>query len=524
VDLYASRAAEVGGTASPILMTFSILDWLILGVYLVGMTAIGVYFSPRQTSTREFFLGGQRFGYLAMSLSVLATGLSAITFIGQPGFAVERDWSTLMAGLVAVPATIIAALLFVPFFWRLRLTSAYEYLEKRFDFRVSMLCSVLFLMLRGLLAGIAIYAPSIALSAVTGWNITGCIVISGALTVLYSSLGGMSAVVWTDVVQAIVLFGGAIFAAFHLASQLPGGPAEWIARASAEHKFNAFDFELSWTRLTFWGACVGGLFYSLAFYGVDQVLVQRYLSSSSLKKAQKSLFLNALYLVPVNLLFLVIGTLLYLFLTNHRDSFPRGLSSDQIFPYYIVRFMPAGLPGLMVAAIYAAAMSTLSSVLNSLTTVSINDFYKRWRPRETEAHYVRLSRRGTVVWGTLAIFTALLAVKLHHSVLLAAIKGASLFMGPMLGTFLLGMISSKTTALSALIGCIIGILTAFAAGFGTPLELFWLTLLGTVATMATGFLISILCPAKLDEVTKAEAFSLCNRKRGVRPVTLQAES
>lgn len=497
-------------------MIFSVFDWLIVATYLVGMVAIGGYFATRQTSTKEFFLGGQRFGSLAMSLSILATGVSAITFIGQPGFVVERDWSTLMASLVAIPATLIVARLFVPFFWNLKLTSAYEYLEKRFDARVSILCSMLFLMLRGLLAGVAIYAPAIALSAVTGWNITGCIIISGILTLIYTSLGGMSAVVWTDIVQAIVLFGGAALAACMMPKQLPGGVGDWVARASADHKFNVFDFELSWVKLTFWSSSIGGLFYTLAFYGADQVLVQRYLSSSSLKQAQRSLYLNALYLVPVNLLFFVIGTLLYLFLQDHRTAFPKGLSSDQIFPYYIVRFLPAGLPGLMVAAIYAAAMSTLSSVLNSLATVTINDFYKRWKPRETEEHYVRLGRRWTTGWGVLAISTALLAVHINSSVLLATIKGASLFMGAMLGTFLLGMLSSKPTPWSAFIGCLVGVFVSFGAGFATPLEMLWLTLLGTVTTFTTGWLVSAIWPVDAGQIAKARTLTIF-RERGTTP-------
>jgi len=495
-------------------MVFSTFDWIVLGVYLAGMAAIGGYFSLSQTSTREFFLGGQRFGFLSISLSVLATGLSAITFIGLPGLVVKKDWSPLMASLVAVPATLIVAWLFVPFFWKLKLTSAYEYLERRFDSRISILCSVLFLMLRGLLAGVAIYAPSIALSAVTGWDISGCIIISGIFTIIYTSLGGMSAVVWTDVVQALVFFGGALLIIFQLAHQLPGGPSDWVQRAAADHKFNVFDFRLSWVKLTFWGSAVGGLFYNLAFYGADQVMVQRYLSSSSLKEAKKSLYMNALYLVPVTLLFFGIGTLLYLFVQDHKASFPSNLAFDQILPYYIVRYLPSGLPGLMVAAIYAAAMSTLSSVLNSLATVTINDFYKRWKSMETEEHYVRLARKWTTVWGFLAIVTALLAVHINESVALAAIKGGSLFMGAMLGAFLLGMLSSRATASSAFIGCIIGVVASLIAGFATSLEMFWLTLLGTGITILAGLLISAIRPASPEQVARARALTIFGENKG----------
>jgi solute:Na+ symporter, SSS family len=493
-------------------MIFSALDWLLLTLYLVGMVAIGFYFSTRQTSTREFFLGGQRYGFWTISLSVLATSVSAITFIGQPGFVVERDWSTVMSSLVAVPAIFIVAAAFVPFFWRLKLVSAYGYLEQRFDARVALLCGVLFLMLRGVLAGVAIFAPSLALSAVTGWNLNGCILISGMMTILYTSLGGMSAVVWTDVIQALVLFGGAILALFILADKLPGHPADWLAQASADRKFNVFDFRFSLVELTFWGSTVGGLFYTVAFYGTDQVLVQRYLASSSLQAAQRSLYLNALYIVPVVLLFNGIGILLYLFLKAHRAEFPSTLVSDQIFPYFLVRFLPAGLPGLMVAAIYAAAMSTLSSVLNSLATVTINDFYKRWRPAETETHYVKLGRRWTMAWGLLAILTALLTVKLDESVALACYKGASLFMGALLGTFLLGMCSRRATAPAALVGCLVGVIATFIAG-GSPLEMFWLMLLGTGITFFTGLVLSLIWRPTAQQVAKAQALTIFGGRR-----------
>ncbi len=489
-------------------MIFSTLDWLVLAIYLLAMIAVGFHFSARQISTREFFLGGQRFGFWPMSLSVLATSVSAITFIGQPGFVVERDWSTVMSSLVAVPAILIVAMLFVPFFWRLKLVSAYGYLEKRFDAKVSLLCGVLFLLMRGVLAGVAIYAPSLALSAVTGWNLTACILLSGIMTIIYTSLGGMSAVVWTDVAQAVVLFGGAALSVFYLADRLPGTPADWVAQASADHKFNVFDFRFSLVELTFWGSTVGGLFYTVAFYGTDQVLVQRYLSSSSLKAAQKSLYLNLLYIGPVVLLFNGIGILLYLFLKEHRAEFPGSLSSDQIFPYFLVRFLPSGMPGLMVAAIYAAAMSTLSSVLNSLATVTINDFYKRWRPLESEQHYVRLSRNCTTVWGILAIFTALLTVHLSQFVALACFKGASLFMGAMLGTFLLGMLSRRATSWGAFIGCGVGLIATFVSGFGTALEMFWLTSMGTAVTLLAGILISTIWPATLEQRAKNESLTI----------------
>ena len=479
-------------------MAFTALDWIALVIYLLAVIAIGLAFSSRQTSTNEFFLAGRRFKALAVSLSVLATGTSAVSFLGVPGFVIARDWSTLFASLMGIPATLLVAALFVPFFYNLKLTSTYDYLQKRFDAKAAALGGVLFFMLRGLLAGIAIYAPSIALCAVTGWNLTVCIVLSGLLTLAYATLGGMSAVVWNDILQATILYGGALVVIIQLSIRLPGHFGDWFAQASAANKFNLFDMHFSLVKLTFWGSAVGGLFYNIAFYGVDQVLVQRYLASKSLKDAQKSLYLNSIYAIPSALMFFGIGTLLYLYLTQNRSAFPSSLSSDQIFPYYIVRHMPPGLPGLMVAAVYAAAMGQLSSVLNSLSTVSVNDFYKRfWRPHESEEHYVKLGRRLTMVWGLLAIATGLLAVHMDPSVWMQGIKAGGLFMGPLLGMFLLGMISDRVTSNAAFTACIAGSVLSLIAGFGSRLEMFWLTLFGTAITLLLGRGLCIIWPASL---------------------------
>jgi len=494
-------------------MNFGFLDWLLLGLYLAGMVLVGVFFSGRQTSTKEFFLGGRRFKSLAVSLSVLGTSLSAITFLGVPGFVVQHDWSTLVASWMGFPAALIVAWLFVPFFYNLGLTSTYDYLQKRFDTRAAVLGGVLFLLLRGVLAGIAIYAPSLALCAVTGWNLTLCIVVSGLMTVFYTALGGISAVIWTEIIQVVVLFAGAILVLIQLAQQLPGNVADWVAQAAEAGKFHVFDFRLSAVDLTFWGSFLGGLFYSVAFYGVDQVMVQRYLASSSLRQAQKSLFLQATYLIPSILVFFVTGTLLYLFAKQNESVFPDTLTGDQILPYYIVRFLPAGLPGLLVAAVYAAAMSTLSGVLNSLATISVNDFYKRfWKPDETESHYVRLSRRVTVAWGTLAVVVALGVGHIDPSVWMQSIKAGGLLMGPMLGMFLLGMLTDRSTPVGAFWGCLIGVAASLVAGFASPLQLYWLTLFGTTVTLVSGGIIGLLRPANEQERAVHQRLTLSRRK------------
>lgn len=469
----------------------SVIDWVILFAYLALVVGIGAACAGRQVSTEEFFLGGRRFGAFAVSLSVLGSGLSAITFLGVPGYVYGLDWSLLISGSVAIFALITVARVFVPYFLASPHASAYELLNSRFDTRVASFAAAIFLLMRGLLIGIAIYAPSIALSVVTGWSLTICIIVSGCATLIYTTLGGMSAVIWTDILQVFVLFGGGLVALYLLCTTVPGSPSDWMTELTTHNKWNIFNFEWSWTRLTFWGGLIGGYVFSVAAYGADQVMVQRYMSSRSVKDARRSLYLNAWYTLPTLLLFFSIGSMLFLYFKANPKTLPENLINNQVFAYYIVHFLPRGLAGLVIAAIFAAAMSTLSAVLNSLATVSVNDFYKRYfQPNKPDIHYVRVGQGFTLFWGCLAIGTAFFSEYLSSEITLAAIKAAGLFMGPLLGLFLLAMFSRTATASSVLWGASIGLMATLIAGFATPLEEFWLTILGTGLTLIFSLLLS----------------------------------
>lgn len=489
-------------------MNFHLIDWLVLGAYLVTLVIIGAYFSKKQHSTEEYFLGSRRFGGIITSITIIGTATSAISFLGVPGFVVGNDWSILASSLAGIPASLLVARWFVPLFYDLRLTSVYEYLARRFDGRVAFLNSVLFVLMRGTLAGVAIYAPSMALSVVTGWNLEACIALSAALTILYTAGGGASAVVWTKMLQATLLFGGALFITIYLASTLPGSPADWLAKLQADNKFNLFDFSFSLTHITFWGSAIGGLFYGVAFYGIDQVLVQRYLSANSTAEAKRSLVLNAFYSLPSLLLLFTLGSILYLFIQARTSEIPTTLSGDQYLPYVIVRYLPWGMPGLMVAAIYAAAMSTLSAVLSSLTTITVNDFIKpRLRRPRSESDYLKIARWVTIGWGTLSILTALGAQHLDSRVTIAAVKAASLFMGEMLGVFLLGMLTVRIRAASVLRACWAGLILSFVAGFASPLDALWLAAFGTLTTLIWGGFEAWVSPATPSEQAAKRPFT-----------------
>lgn len=493
-------------------MAFSIWDWLILVVYLLGIVAIGLRFSSRQTSSDEFFLGSRRFGAFTISLSVLATSLSAITFVGIPGLACAGDWSLFLAGAIAVLSLLVVARFFLPFFYRLGLPSIYDYLERRFDRKTAFLGGMLFLMVRGLLAAIAIYAPSVALCAVTGWNLALCIFVFGFMTLLYTAFGGMSAVVWTDVIQVAVLFGGAFVCVALLWQQIALSPAEMLQTLNAENKFRILDFRWSWVEMTFWTSVIGGFIYNLAFYGTDQVMIQRCLASKSLRASRQSLVLNACYLLPVSVLFFMIGSLLYLFRRGHPNALPAVLPQDQIFPYFIAHQLPAGLAGLLIAAVFAAAMSTLSSVLNSLATVTVTDFYRKYfRPGASDRHYTRLAKLATLGWGLLAIGLALVADRLSNSVMLAALKAGGLFTGPVLGLFVAGIFLPHATANAAFTSALLGQAMSLGCGFGTRLDSFWVLVLGCVVTLVGTLLLSFLHPAGALEQNAVKPYTWKDR-------------
>lgn len=465
-------------------MMFSFWDWFFLVSYLAGVLVVGLWFSSRQTSSDEFFMGSRRFGALTISISVLATALSAITYIGIPGFAYAHNWSLFLSGVIGIVALVVVARYFLPLLYNLRVPSAYDYIEKRFDRKTAFFCGGVFLAVRGLLAGLAIYAPSVALCAVSGWNLTLCILVFGVLTIVFTALGGMSAVIWTDVLQTAVLFGGAFLCLALLWRDIDLPVGEAFAKLQADGKFQIFDWRWSWTELTFWTSIIGGLVFNIAFFGTDQVLIQRCLASKDLRAAQGSLVFNAWYMLPVMLIFFAMGSLLYLYAWRYPNVFPAKLPTDQVLPYYVAHRLPSGMAGILIASIFAAAISTLSAVLNSLATITVSDFVRKWlRPGRDDLYYTQLAKQATLWWGGIAIVTALLGESLGDSVSMAAIKLGGLFTGPILGVFVAGIFFRRTTARGVLLGALVGLIASLWLGMLTPMDSFWVLFFGAVCTI-----------------------------------------
>lgn len=330
---------------------------------------LGVYFSFRQKTTDDYFKGGGRVPWWAAGLSVFGTALSAITFMAIPAKTYATDWSYFLYNMSVLLVTPLIVFLYIPFFRRLNVTTAYEYLEKRFNVVVRLFGSASFIVFQLGRIAIVLYLPAIALNLVSGIDIYLCIITMGLLSLVYTMIGGIEAVIWTDVVQVFVLMGGTVLSLILITLSLDDDVFSLIATASAHDKFNILDLRMTFIEPTFWVVVVGGFFANLVTYSSDQAMVQRYLTTETEKGAARSAWTNALLVIPASLLFFGTGTALYLFYAQHPEKLdPFAEDLDGIFPWYIINTLPNGVSGILIAGLFSAAMSTLSSSMNSAAT------------------------------------------------------------------------------------------------------------------------------------------------------------
>lgn len=473
---------------------FAALDYIVFAVYVAASVLIGVYFVKEQRTVKDYFLAGQSMGWFVVAISVIAALFSGISYLGAPTEVYNNDLTYAVVLVSFFVATPITTVVFLPFFYRLKLYSAYEYFEQRFDLQVRTWASAMFILRVVFYLALAIYAPALALAEVTRLPLWFSILGIGALTTLYTTLGGMKAVIWTDVMQFFVLFGGMFIVGWMAISRIPGGIQGTIDIANEGGKFNIFR-DTSWSltaRFTLWGCLIGPFFSNLVQMGTDQISVQRYLTAKSLPEAQKSLWFKLLVTVPIVVIFYLMGAVLYAFYQSHPESMPTGLKQpDRIMPYFVVNELPHGIPGLLIAAIFAATMSTVSSGLNALTTASVIDFHRRFSTQEADPdHLLRLSRRLTIFYGLLATGVAFL-MPLLGTLVEATNKIMGLLGGPLLGVFLLGMLTRRATATGTLLGAFFGSVGLAAAAFGTKLDALWFAAFGCVGTFVLGYLFSL---------------------------------
>lgn len=476
----------------------TLLDYVIIGLYLAAILAMGAYFSGQQTSLKEFFLGSRNIPWWAAAFSGIATVVSAAAYLGAPGQAFQADLTFLQYRLATPFAIAIICLLLIPFFYRLELFTAYEYLERRFDLKTRLLASILFVLLKCFYLAIVIYAPGLVVAEMTGWPLTGIVLATGLLTTLYTMMGGIRAVIWTDCLQLFVLLGGLVFTITILSSAVDGGLLQVVDQASAAGKLRFFDFSTSLEReFTFWGGIIGGTFFMVSQYGVDQAEIQRFLTTSSVRRSQLAVLSSMMVASAVGLLLFLVGAALFVFYSNYPEKGGLAINPDRVFPKFIIEELPPGVTGLVIASVFAAAMSTASSVLNSLTTVSLSDVYQRLSNRPSSVSAAR--------WLTLAFgfFCTVLGMYTDRfgTILVASSKLINFFGGTLTGVFLLGILVPRANGTGAFLGALVGFAGVFLLSLTTNVSWMWYGVFSAVLAFTTGGMLSLCFPAPTRENT-----------------------
>lgn len=484
------------------------LDLAIIFGYLIGIVLFGTWFARKQKTTSDYFLGDRSVPWWAVAASIVATETSTITFISVPGIAFARGGNFQFLQLVFgyLLGRIVIALLFIPSYFRGELMTVYQLLDRRFGGKIKVLAASLFVVMRNIADGIRLLLTAVVLAAVyTSFQplanaeiITiASIVLIGVAMIVFTYFGGMEAVIWVEVVQLGIYIAGAIAAAVVLTSSIDGGLTAAWATASQYHKFSLFDFSFDPTKtFTFWAGLIGGCFLTMSTHGTDQYLVQRYLCTDRPRRAAAALLTSGAIVLGQFIGFLFIGVLLFAFYHPFTDAgyaaapvaaFPFS-GGDRVFPDFITRHLPTGLSGLVVAAIFAAAMS---SSLNSIAATAVNDLYKPLRPRMQDRHYLKVSHWLTLLWGVVQIAVALILRHRNRSALDMALSIASLINGPILGVFLVGTFLKRVSQPPALIGMLASIVTMLYVFFFTRIAWTWYVFIGSAITVGVAWLASL---------------------------------
>lgn len=509
------------------------LDLVIIVAYLAGIVLIGTWFARRQETTRDYFLGDRTVPWWAIAASIVATETSTISFISVPGIAFARGGNFQFLQLVFgyLLGRIVISLLFIPSYFRGDLLTVYQLLDRRFGMRVKMLAASLFVVMRNIADGVRLLLTAIVLAAVytafqpqanTDQVVIASIILIGVVMIIFTYFGGMEAVIWVEVVQLGIYIFGALAAAAVLINSIDGGLGQSLAAGAQYDKFNLIDFGWRWTNYvvnlpftgsvftfglpidltktyTFWAGLIGGCFVVMSTHGTDQYMVQRYLCTDRPKRAAVALLTSGVVVLAQFIGFLFIGVLLFAFyqpyadpayatLTPAQAAFPFS-GGDRVFPDFITKHLPSGLSGLVVAAIFAAAMS---SSLNSIAATAVNDLYKPFAAERPDKHYLKVSRWLTLLWGVVQIMVALYSRNQKSSALDQALAVASLINGPVLGLFLIGAFLRRVSEPPALIGMMVGIAMMLFVRFQfqTPIAWTWYALMGSTITFTVAWLAS----------------------------------
>ena len=443
-------------------MKLHFIDLLVFLIYMIGIVLFGCSFFFKNRSSEQFTKGGGKIPVWVVGMSIFATFVSSISFLALPGKAYQSNWNAFVFSLSIPIATYMAIRFFIPLYRSINNISAYSYLETRFGPWARIYASACYILTQTMRKGAILYLLALPLNVLFGWDVSLIIIITGFIVIIYSMLGGIQAVIWTDAIQGIVLIGGALICAFTLLFSMPEGPGQLFKIAIDHHKFSLGSYSGSISQSTFWVVLVYGLFINLQNYGIDQNFVQRYMTTKTEREAKISALFGSLLYIPVSFLFFFIGTALYAYYSAQPNLLPAYLKdinmADKVFPYYIVNGLPVGLTGLLIASLFAAGMSSMSTSVNSTATIVLTDYYKRYyNTNPSEKTSVIVLYISSLIFGVLGIIVALTMIRVK-SALDSWWALASIFSGGMLGLFLLGYFVHKARNINAVIGVSIGVL------------------------------------------------------------------
>jgi len=477
------------------------IDLVIFITYLLGIVVFGASFYKKNRQSTDFSTGSGSLPAWVVGLSIFATYVSSISYLALPGIAFSTNWNAFVNSLTIPFALIIAVRFFVPLYRNIGSASAYSYMEQRFGVWARMYVASCYLLTQIMRTATILYLLALPLYVLLGWDMRWIILLTGVSVLLYANLGGIRAVAWTDAIQAVILIAGAIVALCFLVFSLPGGLTQYIEMGMEHQKFSLGNFGNSLSESTFWIVFIYGFFINLQNYGIDQNYIQRYMIARNYKEAVSSVLGGGLLYIPVSLIFFLIGTGLFVYFQVYPDQLPQQFGevgmSDSVFPFYIVRLLPVGLSGILIASIFAAGMSTISTSLNSGSTVILTDFYKRIKQSVDEKESLRVLYITSALIILIAIAISFFMIRAEN-ILTVWWSLAGIFSGGMLGLFLLGFFVKKAGNVSAITGVTLGLLIIgwmslspyFPESMQSPFHSYLTIVFGTITIFFTGFLIA----------------------------------
>lgn len=501
--------------SAPLNLAISGLDAAIVVVYIVMAVMFGLWIGRGQHDASGYLLGGRDLPWWAVLLSIVATETSTVTFLSVPGlaFASDGDFRFLQLSFGYILGRILVVFLFLPHYFRGTMFTAYEVLHHRFGGGVKQTASLMFIVMRNLADGLRLFLTALVLKHVVGFDLATCVVLMGVCTIIYTFFGGMRAVVWNDCIQFVVYMAGALLAGYVIVAQLPGGWPQLASFAVEHDKLRLFDFSFDLSaNYTVWAGLIGGLFLTLGTHGTDQLMVQRYLGARSQRDAARALVASGFIVFAQFAVFLGVGVGLACFYQEFSPETPFK-KHDEVFASFIVTHMPVGAVGVTLAAVFSAAMSTLSSSLNSSATAAVIDLYVPWFKADLNSpRTVRVSRLLTVVFGLIQIAVGIAGQKMADNVVESVLAIAGFTSGVILGVFFLGVLTRHVGESAALIGLVTGLVVMAVIHFVVPehrpewtLGWPWYTVVGSSVTFFVGLGVAILFPSEWSAASKFES-------------------